>query len=97
MKNPLFQEKKIIDGEPVTYYLSQGTGLHWSMLHSRYKSQFGELPQWVINCHPVQRIELIKAAMDTGLPLPEFLPDKAPRISSPSLRAYKERVRGYRA
>lgn len=64
-------------GSTVTYTTSQAAGLAALQAVNRYRVKFGELPDWVVRCHPTHRRRVCDWALLNDTPLPALAPGTA--------------------
>ena len=88
-------EVKVLGGRAVLHSFSLATAMHWLSRLAAYRERFGDFPRWAHDCHPIQRIDLIELALETGLALPGRF-DGRNRALSPALMAYEAILDGRR-
>lgn len=86
-------EVKMLKGRLVLHTFSWATAMHWLSRLAAYRKQFGDFPQWAHDYHPLQRIDLIELALETGLALPERF-DERGKALSPALMAFEAILSG---
>ncbi len=59
------------NGQAVIYRFSQATGMRWQWIEHRYRTLFGECPDWLLHFHPVRRIQFCDHSLSRDEPLPD--------------------------
>jgi len=86
-------EVKMLKGRLILHTFSQATAEQWLSRLAAYRDRFGELPRWVHDYHPLQRLELIEMALETSLALPDHF-DGHCNTLSPELLAFESILNG---
>lgn len=71
------EHHELPDGSTVAYTTSQAAGLAALQAVNRYRAKFGELPDWVVICHPTHRRRVCDWALLNDTPLPALAPGRA--------------------